>query len=247
MRLNTKLIIERRNQLGLPRLVLARRLGINPLTMRRIEEGQAHGERSLRFVEQLAEQLGVDTISLLLTDDEADPRPPAQDDVKLEAALASLPGMVHRDEIAGALGWDLERTNAAIAALKARLEPTGVRLQPGSWGRYDLRAREDVLSQQERQALARARAATNGLTLRTARVLREAIDGQLDSDWERSAATADRIAKAELLKQGLVHQAGQLTVPTEELTFSLLLDEAQPTRGQPASTASHTRRKRRSG
>jgi hypothetical protein len=196
--------------------------------MRRIEEGGGHGDLTLRFGARLAETLGVDLAALLPA---TEPVEPQSDDSVVEAALADLGRYTPSEERAHALGWTLQRTNAALQALEARLRTTGSILKRKRF-EYMLGARRSVLSAQQHDDLQRVAINRWGLHLGTARVLRDVLDGVVDGDWERSAPPWKTLALGALLKHRLAEMDGQCVVATESVTSSLAL--AAPA-GEPAS------------
>lgn len=221
-------ISELRRLAGLSQRALARLLGVAPMTMRRIEEDGGHGDLTLRFVARMAEVLGADLATLLPA---AQPVEPLPDDRIVEAALVDLGRYTPSEELARALSWTLERTNAALEALETRLRPTGSILKRKRF-EYMLGARRSALSEKQHDALQRVALNRWGLHLGTARVLRDVLDGVVDGDWERSAPPWKTLALGALLKQKLAEMDGQRVVATESVTKSLAL--ATPA-GEPAS------------
>jgi hypothetical protein len=184
--------------------------------MRRIEEG-GHSDLTLGFVSRLAEHLGVDIGALLTT---AKSVQPGVDDVVIEAALAELGRYVPVEELARALGWSLGRANAALEVLDERLATTGMLLKRKRF-EYSLGPRPSVLTGVQHAALQRTAINRWGLTLGTARVLRDALDGVIDGEWERNAPAWKPLALGALLKQELVHMDGQRAVVTIDVRTSL--------------------------
>jgi hypothetical protein len=190
------------------------------MTMRRIEEGGGHGDLTLRFAARMAEILGVDLAALLQV---FEPNPPRPDDVAVEAALAELGRCTPAEELARALGWSLERTNAALEALERRLSVSGTILKRKRF-EYALGPRRSALNDHQHRNLQRVAINRWGLTLGTARVLRDALDGVVDGDWERNAPAWKTLALGALLKHDLARMDGQRVVATESVINSLTLD-----------------------
>lgn len=213
-------VCELRRLAGLSQRSLARLLGVAPMTMRRIEEGGGHGDLTLRFAARLAEVLGVDLPALLAPSKTIAPAP---DDCAVEAALADLGRYTPLEELARALGWSLERTSVALETLETRLSSTGTILKRKRF-EYMLGSRRSALSDQQHNSLQQVAINRWGLTLATARVLRDALNGLVDGEWERNAPAWKTLALGSLLKHGLVKMDGQRVVATEGVIRSVTLD-----------------------
>lgn len=145
------------------------------------------------------------------------------DDNRVEAALASFPAGVARDDLARCFDWPLERVERAIARLEVRLRPSGRRLKQIGWHRYTLGPNLAILSRGERGRLSRAVAREyeridNRLT---ATVLRYIIGG-----WDGSGTyNATPEALRDLEDRHLIEQRGGRLEPTPDVVFSLRLDD----------------------
>jgi hypothetical protein len=195
------------------------------MTMRRIEEGGGHSDLTLGFVARLAEALGVDPAALLPA---AQTLTAAPDDASVEAALGELGRYVPVEELARALGWTLERTNEALAALEERLRTTGTSLKRKRF-EYMLGPRVSALSEEQRSNLQRVALNRWGLRLGTTRVLRDAFDDAVDGEWERNAPAWKTLALGALLKHGLVHMERQHAVVGDDVRYSLEIPAAATT------------------
>jgi len=212
---------ELRRLAGLSQRALARLLGVAPMTMRRIEEGGGHGDLTLRFVARLAEVLGVDLAALLPPAQTVDPAP---DDAAVEAALADLGRYTPVEELTRALGWSLERTNAALEMLEERLSTSGMILKRKRF-EYLLGPRRSALTDEQHANLQRVAINRWGLHLGTARVLRDALDGAIDGEWERNAPAWKTLTLGALLKHGLVRIERQRAVVQEDVRYSIEISQ----------------------
>ena len=204
---------------------LARLLACSQPVIRLMERGRAHDRMTLDFLHRLANVLEVSPASLLVTDDDVAPVP-SRDDVRIEAALQTSERPTTRDELARALGWELQRVERALDSLGSRLGGTGAMLQRSPRGRAAIRPRTEVVSRDELVRLEQARAFTRGLHVRPARLLRLVLAGEVGQQWERQARAPDRIARATLMRQDIVREdAGSGTEATEDARYSLLVDE----------------------
>ena len=208
---------ELRRLAGLSQRALARLLGVAPMTMRRIEEGGGHSDLTLGFVARLAEALGVDLVALLPAPEAPTSGP---DDVTVEAALGEVGRYVPLEELARALGWNLERATVALTALEERLQTTGTTLKRKRF-EYLLGPRRSALDEEQRANLERLALNRWGLHLGTARVLRDAVDGVVDGEWERNAPAWKTLALGALLKHGLARMERQRAVVDDHVRFSL--------------------------
>ncbi len=224
--LNSQLIVRRRSEMGLSQRALSLKLAVSTHWVHAVEAGH-HQELSLRNVRDLAEALGLDVVDLLRQP--SSPREPQPDDVRVEAALASAGRLVGREELADIFGWDIRRTLAALKALEERLGSTGRRVHR-LFGAAAIRAREGVLTDQETRRLAQSQLAKSGLTTREARVLREVIEGRADKEWDQNASVPDRIASGALMKQGLIKRVRGRFAVSDDVRFSLCLDQPRPGR-----------------
>lgn len=168
---------------------------------------------TLRDVCRLGERLGVDGIELVLRAEDTSapsPRPQAvADSVKVHAVLTRVQRRWSRGELAGVLDWDMRRTGRALAALDVALAASGQVLHRVNVTSVQLRARPDVLSDEERSKAERLPLKVLGLTKGSARLLLRLIeaDGGLASTL--ALRGQDRGA---LVKQGLaeVDSSGNL-------------------------------------
>jgi transcriptional regulator with XRE-family HTH domain len=216
-------VAELRRLAGLSQRALAGLMDVAQMTMRRIEENQGHGDLTLRFVNRLAEVLGVEVAVLL-------PAPAARvratpDDAAVEAALTDLGRYVPVEELARALGWTLERINAALAALDERLATTGSILKQRRF-EYSIGPRRSALTDKQHTHLQRLAINRWSLNIGTALVLREALEGGIDGLWERNQPPWKRLALGTLLKQDLVRMEGPRIVVTDRIRDSLALNTA---------------------
>lgn len=163
----------------------------------------------------------------------------ARDDAVLEAAFTTLADPVGHGALADALGWPLDRLREALDTLEQRLGDTGMRVDhdPGPPAVIrGLRRRDAVLTETQRTALHRLGDRDTGLDPYYARLLYSiAIIGLAPTETSRGT---DPAAAIKLQRLGYVrrrHNSEHLAA-SNELAFSLLLDELEPKYWRPAAT-----------
>ena len=183
----------------------------------------------LSLIARLAELLGVTPSELFIRPADEAPAP-ADDDRAVEAALASLQGVVAVSDLARALDWTLDRTRAALDVLAVRLEQTGCRLHRNAWQQCSIRPATDHLSHQQLHAIQRIGPRQRGLTHTTARVLMASSRGEIDDHWFKTASNADRVALQTLLKQGavLTKPGDTRIVPAPDVAYGLDPELSRP-------------------
>src|SRR6185437_1837216 len=96
-------------------------------------------------------------------------------------------------------------------------------------GRYRIRSRTGLLSDAERQRLARTRHSRYGLNTLEAGYLYQALAGPIDRGWDAKGAQAkERYGMGSLLKAGLVEHTGTHVQLTEDAAFSLMASAVRP-------------------
>jgi transcriptional regulator with XRE-family HTH domain len=221
--LDTDLIRERRLALGLSQPALAKRVARSPTVISLLERGENHQRLTLDLVAALASALGLQTVDLF--------RPPAsgalatEDDVKVEAALATTGKGLSTTDLAKGFDWGIDRVHAALAALRDRLAPTGVNLHQHA-GKWYLRPRVPVLSRPEQQRIEGSRVARDRLSRYDAEVLAAVVGGAADGRWVVDASNARKVALAHLLRLGYIEPAEAGLAATAGVRFSLGLDRA---------------------
>lgn len=170
-KLDAEFIRTRRVELGMSRRALARRLAVSMTVVLRLEEGSRDHNISLRLLANLAERLGCRITDLITEDSDGPAATAATDDVKVEAILVDAGQAVFRDDIACGLGWDLDRTTAAIERLSARLHGTGQQLHSYRVGWWRIIATPAALTKTERIGATRARLSDGGMILSQARAV----------------------------------------------------------------------------
>ena len=204
---------------------LSRRAGLSTIGVSALEQpaGDNHGDLSLRTLTRLADALGVGPRDLLSSDGEAPAEvAPAPDDVKVEAVLVEVGAALSPTDLAQALEWELVRVNSAVTRLRGRLAGTGQRLVDVP--RLRLQARQEMLDEAE---LCRARelaqkADGRGFDLGCARVLRQVLDGEVDSSWEARASNPQRVTLGRLANLGLIEKRGSAWAASESVEFSFM-------------------------
>jgi transcriptional regulator with XRE-family HTH domain len=211
-----------RLQAGYSTRRLARALGTSATTVRGLEADTNHEQMPLGLIVRLADLLHVAPAELFARCAD-EPSAPCDDDRAVEAALASLEGLVSISDLARALDWTLDRACEALDVLEARLLHTGCRLHRNAWQQCSIRPATQHLARQQQQAIQRIGPRQRGLTHTTARVLMASSRGEIDDRWFKTAGNADRVALQSLLKQGaLVARPGETRiVPVSEVAYGL--------------------------
>ena len=173
--LNTDALRRGRAERGLSHRQLSRMTDIRLVTLLGMEKGGPCDRVTLGMLSKLADALGIEPAALLGTT--RDEVPPEPDDVQVEAALAQTGKLVNSDDLAWALGWDIERTRRALLALEQRLRTTGQRLRKGSYGWFGLSAARGVLSTDAAAAVERATFSESGIQRGHAQVLLQIAAG----------------------------------------------------------------------
>jgi len=221
VRLNGELLCRERAARSFSRRALSRMTDIRVAHLTALENGASCEKLTVGSLSRLAAALCVAPESLLVQS--AAHRDPEPDDVKVEAVLAQVGKAVNRDDIAWALDWSLERVNAALLALEARLQRTGQRLRRGKFGWFGLAATGDVLTVEESANIERATISEYGLKRKHAAVLFQlAAPGRRLSMrmGQRDGVAHD--PRADLLRGQLIgiHVDGGLAL-CESVAFSL--------------------------
>lgn len=198
-------------------------LGASGQRATRLLAGAGAHVLTLRELSRLGERLGVDPLSLFVAkrEQQQTSAEEAADAVKIHAVLARQPRSVSRQELARVLDWDLRRTNAALGALQQLLARTGEMLHQPTPSSFQVRARDEVLTEDERQRADRAHLHRTGLNTRSARRLLYLVE---------SGETIPRdnrmlLELGEVVNQGLAHrQANGKVKVNADVVFSLGLD-----------------------
>lgn len=193
-------------------------------------EKSGHSDRlTLGALYKLADSLCVEPASLLTQQTAV--REPAPDDVAVEALLATVGKATNRDDIAWALGWDLERVNRALLALEQRLRASGQRLRRAKFGWFCLAAADDVLGVDQALNITRVTFSEHGITRDHARVLYRLAQGTRLSRTHTGRPSARRTRNSnptgDLLRAGMLGIGEDGVFLTPEVAFSLCLDEVQ--------------------
>lgn len=154
------------------------------------------------------------------------PAPPPDapdDDLRVEAALATFPEGISRDALARAFRWPLERVERALGSLEMHLRPTGRRLVRLDPDRVALGPNLSILSTPERQELVRSHDAGPPLYEEDAEVLLMIL-GRWDRRRDLNPEVSWDQARV-LLGRGLVVRVEGEYAPTTDLLFSLGLDD----------------------
>jgi transcriptional regulator with XRE-family HTH domain len=220
-------IADQRAAIGLSQRALAREAGLSATAISTLERGGSQAELTLRVIDRLAKALGVQ-IAWLFDSPERDQRASAgaEDDLTVEALLASAPGALTSRDVARILGWTLVRAKRALRDLERRLEQAGTLLHRSSNG-CRIRPRTDLLDADVIERLERVRLRNRQARESAMRLLLAIVRDPLPVDWEQRASNADRVNLQMLVKAGLVARAAQRVYPTPELLESLGLVSPQ--------------------
>ncbi|MGK5111667.1 helix-turn-helix domain-containing protein [Geodermatophilus sp. CPCC 205506] len=197
-----------RTDRGLSQRRLAAAIGVDPLTVKRLEDGADAGDLPLRVVERLARALAAPVGQLLRHDEATD------DGADLTAAVGAAlvtHGRTTLTTLATALDATLDDVSAAVTALNVQLSAAGMsvaRHHDDVWLVPLVRTPDAV-------------AAARPLNLAEARLLRRIHRGE---DVRRKLSGADRrFILPALLRRGLVVDHGDGPVLAPHATASLHL------------------------
>lgn len=243
--INARLVAERRTALNMSMRALVQSAG---LTTRMILQGAhsdgdtsitAGGFMTLAELSRLANALGVDPAELLTADDAVQTGPPTDDVAVLLAALIdeAQVSLTHKDDLADALGWPLERVEEAARRTAEQLPALGLTLYENPAAGLGVRARHRVLSPQEQQRLARSKTVRSNMRVDHAHVFRDVALGHHAKNLRRMKKTTELASIQALSKRGLIEHAAAGLQITATANYSLLLTDEPPaeaTSGRPA-------------
>jgi len=219
------LLSEYRLARGLSTAQVAERVGISRNAAAQLDRHDG-AWRALNFEQltSLAATYGVDLGDLIHRLTSRRPGYPLSSDdaTKLEAALSHA-GQVRRDDIAIALGWTLERTEAAFSTLADKLRTRGQALARPGPETYRLITRPDILNVDQIQKLTGARLSKGaGPTLAQANVVRVLAD-QPGNRGSRALFTDpdEHQAITELLAAGTLGEWEDTLAISADAAFSL--------------------------
>ena len=204
--LNGELLRDRRIAASLSIRAVADQTGIPAQTLRALEAGRDAADRQLTLasLERLTRLLDVDTGELFIRPARNATKDAAtrsqfteggqggdRDVVKLQAALLQHGGVLTRDDLADALGWDLQRLEHGLRTLRDQLQPTGLRLRRAGWNSYALTAAPAALTARERHRLHGATSARQPLAPDAVAVLYEVTLGFRPASWHHALLAAE--------------------------------------------------------
>ncbi len=205
---------------------MARRLGVSPPTLQRLEEGTNHAALTLRELAQLAHILGLPLRELFVAEQRPDAEEPATacDDLRerISAALLHADALVPQADLAVACEVPVRELQKALREMDSTLRSVGLRVHRTPWGDYGLRPLRD-LGPTARARLERARIGRRGLTATQLRLISDALSGAVAEPTSNN----ERVAAASLQKAGLLEVTGSGLALSEAARFSLLLDDPQ--------------------
>lgn len=230
--INTELIAERRTALNMSPRALHRAAALSHRVVYVTEPGSmAHASMTLAELTRLAAALGVTPADLLTTSSTDTTGPPTDDVGVLLAALMdeAQVALAHKEDVARALRWPLERIDEAVREAAARLPALGLQLHENN-GAVALRAAHGVLSAEDQQRVARAKTLRSHLRIDNARALHDIAHGRVVGDyWERGLSAKRRIAFQGLHKRGLIEEVPAGLQLTATAAYSLMLTDEPPT------------------
>ncbi|WP_236830115.1 helix-turn-helix domain-containing protein [Blastococcus sp. KM273128] len=197
-----------RTDRGLSQRRLATAIGVDPLTVKRLEDGADAGDLPLRVLERLSHVLGAPGGQLLRQDEVTD------DSVDLTAAVGAAllgHGRTTITTLAAALNATVDEVSAAITALESRLSAAGMAVA----------RHHDEVWLVPHVPTPDAVAAARPLTLAEARLLRRIHRGE---DVRRKLSKPDReFILPALLRRGLVvdHGGGPQVTATTAASLAL--------------------------
>ena len=201
---------------GLSRKALGQSAGVSETVIHGIERGRNHASVTLDMLRHLADALGTTVSELTRTS--YSKVAPAPDDAALEAALAALNRPIRAHDVALALGWSLQQTRVAAAALGERLTGTGQSLIHTEWDQLRLTP-ADVLTDEQRLRLVQSSPKARGLTRRTAAVLAALLNGEVNASWQQRASRNDRHALGALVNMGILDISGGRPILSRDFEY----------------------------
>jgi len=233
--INTKLIAERRTALNMSPRALHRAAALSHRVVYVTEPGSmAHASMTLAELTRLAAALGVTPADLLTTSSTDTTGPPTDDVGVLLAALMdeAQVALAHKEDVARALGWSLERMDEAAREAAVRLPALGLQLHENQ-GAVALRAAHGALSAEDQQRVARAKTLRSHLRIDKARELHDIAHGRVVGDWHRGLSAKRRIALQGLHKRGLIEEVPAGLQLTATAGYSLMLTDEPPAEREP--------------
>jgi hypothetical protein len=203
--LTPNLITDRMNSLNLSERAIVRNTQIPQFQFRQARQShQLDGHISLAQINRLASELGISVPELLAPPDPVSTPVPAvdtEDDVQtLVPILVSAPSLVSVAHAARILRWKRERIEAALAAIPAALEGTGLRLQTSS-GRVKIAA-SDSPDKAVLHAIGRLQTVTAGLNRSQARTLLRIVNGE--AVFHRNIGNQEKLSLGALKNMGCI-------------------------------------------
>jgi transcriptional regulator with XRE-family HTH domain len=227
--LNTELLRRRRAELGISLRAIADQVGIGAPAYAVLENGHGHANLELGVVVRLARTLGLDIGDLVLTEDgsHTERTEPGDDAAALGALLSATAALTQSGALCEALGWPLERLQAAKSVLEQRLAGVGMTFQRQSAAVKIVTAADKA----DRDAVARAlrkHLARDHVSVIEARMLRAVELGAVP----KQPTNPERVALGVLVNAELVgfaesggrHREAPMVL-ADDVRFSLMLDD----------------------
>jgi transcriptional regulator with XRE-family HTH domain len=221
--LDHELIARRMAAKKLSKRALARQMGWTHVRVSSLLDGANHAQLDVYELVALARTLDLELHELFLRADRSEAEEISDDAVRVHAVLTRLGRMTTRESIAHGLQWPAARVDEAIAALRAALNGTALRLTVHN-GRVGVVVAESLVSDDEMRRVylrvfERESLANDELTM-----LKAIAVGLVRSDHERTFGAGDRVSWLALHKYGLVDRAADGTLAlSARVQFSLRL------------------------
>jgi hypothetical protein len=218
--MNRKLIAERCRAGGLTIHAMAYQMFVDPWVFFGSPDERSDDRMPLGVVRFLSRLLDVSIDELV--DGGTEPPEVPEDDVRVEAALATLPQGMARDDLARVFGWRLDRVERALSTLDRRLRPSGRSLRRLGFNCFALGPDLSVLSPHEHEQLGQAQSRTHSLPEHEAATLLQIVRGCLPETYAAGGAAWDDVQI--LLARRLICLRDGAPTPAPEVVFSLRLE-----------------------
>lgn len=169
--IDPQVVRARRFELGVAERAVGDALGVESGVIRRLERGHSQAQLTAAFVVDLAEVLMLPVHQLLAPEDRPPAMPPNDDAEAVGAVLARAGEPVHVDRLTDELGWTIDRVDAALEVLEARLHGVGQALGWVGDSLVGIAHRGDDETTRIAAALVTESVASDGITMADAKLL----------------------------------------------------------------------------
>jgi len=201
VRLNRRLINDRRIAAGLTLQQLADRAGVDRWLLHLAEPHDGDGDVAIDALVRLSDALDL-SLEDLISEDPSEPGPPA-DGARAAAALVDH-GRLTRSQLAETLGWTLPDAAAALRRVERSLRGSGLRLRRVGAQAYRIEADLRCLTPLERGRLRHLEIREGELGADVAAVLLAVVRGLVTEKWLKANVGPDDNAAEVLLQARLV-------------------------------------------